>query len=83
MANTLFDENHGGKHGNCHVAIGNSYSDTYAGDVSKLNPARKKALGYNVSAVHWDLINTEDKRVTAGLANGKTITLYEKGQFKY
>jgi aminopeptidase len=83
MADTLFDENHGGKHGNCHVAIGNSYTDTYTGDVSKLNEALKKKLGYNDSAVHWDLINTEDKRVTATLKNGKKVTIYEKGQFKY
>ena len=83
MADTLFDENHGGKHGNCHVAIGNSYSDTYTGDVSKLNDALKKKLGYNDSAVHWDLINTEDKKVTATLANGKKVTIYENGQFKF
>ncbi len=83
MADTLFDENHGGRHGNCHVAIGNAYTDTYTGDVSKLNEALKKKLGYNDSAVHWDLINTEDKRVTATLKSGKKVTIYEKGQFKY
>lgn len=33
MANTLFDENYGGKFGNCHVALGSSYSDTYDGDL--------------------------------------------------
>lgn len=83
MANTLFDENHGGKHGNCHVAIGDSYSDTYAGDVSKLTKEMKVKLGYNSSAVHWDLINTEDKKVTATLKNGRKVTIYEKGRFKY
>ena len=83
MADTLFDENHGGKHGNCHVAIGDSYSDTYAGDVSRLTKEKKEKLGYNSSAVHWDLINTEDKKVTARLKSGKTVTIYEKGQFKY
>lgn len=83
MADTLFDENHGGKHGNCHVAIGDSYSDTYAGDISKLTAEKKVKIGYNSSAVHWDLINTEDKKVTATLKNGKTVTIYEKGQFKY
>ncbi len=29
------------------------------------------------------MINTEDKKVTATLKNGKTVTIYEKGQFKY
>ncbi len=83
MADTLFDENHGGKHGNCHVAVGDSYSDTYAGDISKLTRERKEKIGYNSSAVHWDMINTEDKKVTATLKNGKKVTIYEKGQFKY
>jgi aminopeptidase len=83
MADTLFDENHGGKHGNCHVAIGNAYADTYTGDISKLSEVTKKKLGYNDSAVHWDLISTEDKKVTATLKNGKKVTICEKGQFKY
>jgi aminopeptidase len=83
MADILFDENHGGKYGNCHVAIGNSYSDTYDGDPAKLTPATKAQLGYNDSAVHWDMINTEDKKVTATCRNGKKVTVYEKGQFKY
>jgi len=83
MADTLFDENHGGKYGNCHVAIGDSYSDTYAGDISRLTKEKKEKLGYNSSAVHWDLINTEDKKVTAKLKNGASVTIYEKGQFTY
>ncbi|MBW1902222.1 MAG: aminopeptidase, partial [Deltaproteobacteria bacterium] len=36
MANTLYDENFGGRHGNCHLAVGSSYSNTYDGDPSKL-----------------------------------------------
>lgn len=83
MADTLFDENFGGKHGNCHVAVGVSYSDTFAGDPAKLTEARKKELGFNDSSIHWDIINTEDKLVTAKLKDGKTVTVYEKGQFKY
>lgn len=83
MADILFDENHGGKYGNCHVAIGSAYTDTYAGDPSKLTKEAKAKLGYNDSAVHWDMINTEDKKVTATLKNGKKVTIYEKGQFKY
>ncbi len=81
MANTLFDENYGGKHGNCHLALGSSYSDTYAGDVSSLTKDRKKKLGFNDSALHWDLVNTEEKRVTAHLAGGKKRVIYEKGMF--
>jgi len=83
MADTLFDENFGGEHGNCHVAVGVSYSDTFDGDPAKLTDARKKELGFNDSSIHWDIINTEDKLVTAKLKNGKTVTVYEKGKFKY
>lgn len=81
MADILFDENFGGKHGNCHVAVGSSYADTFTGDIRKLDAALKEKLGYNQSALHWDLINTENKTVYATLHNGKKILIYEKGQF--
>lgn len=82
MAETLFDENFGGKEGNCHVALGSSYSDTFAGDPAKLTPAMKKNLGFNDSALHWDLVNTEPKTVTAHLKNGKKMVVYDRGVFK-
>ncbi len=83
MANTLFDENFGGKYGNCHIALGSSYSNSYAGDSRRLNRALKQKLGFNESALHWDLVNTEKKRVTAHLKSGKTLTIYENGRFAY
>lgn len=83
MANTLFDENFGGRHGNCHVALGSSYSDTYDGDLQELTKKRKKKLGFNDSALHWDLINTEKKRVVAHLVSGNKVTIYENGKFIY
>lgn len=83
MADILFDENYGGKYGNCHIAVGSAYIDTYRGDSSKLTEKDKKALGYNDSAIHWDMINTEDKRVTARLKDGKTKVIYEKGKFVF
>ena len=52
MANTLFDENYGGKFGNCHVALGSSYSDAYDGDPKKLTKKIKQKLGFNDSALH-------------------------------
>jgi aminopeptidase len=81
MANTLYDENHGGKHGNCHVALGSAYADSYAGKADKLTGALKKKLGFNDSALHWDLVNTEKKRITATLVGGKKLTIYENGRF--
>jgi len=83
MADTLFDENFGGVYGNCHLAVGASYVDTYTGDTREMTRTLKKKLGFNDSALHWDLVNTEDKTVTAHLATGKKIIIYEKGMFKY
>ena len=82
MANTLFDENYGGQFGNCHLAVGSSYSDTYDGDPSKLTNEKKESLGFNDSALHWDLVNTEKKTVTAHLTSGEKKVIYENGVFK-
>jgi aminopeptidase len=81
MANTLFDENYGGKFGNCHIALGSSYSNTFDGDPAKLTTACKTKLGFNDSALHWDIVNTEKKTVTAHCASGEKIVIYENGQF--
>jgi Leucyl aminopeptidase (aminopeptidase T) len=81
MASTLFDENFGGPFGNCHVAVGASYADTYAGDQAALDAALKERLGFNDSALHWDLVNTEDKTVTAELAGGGSTIIYKSGEF--
>lgn len=83
MANTLYDENFGGRHGNCHIALGSSYSDTFRGKPADLSRNRKKTLGFNTSALHWDLVNTERKRVSARLKKGSNVTIYENGQFCY
>ncbi|NDV19535.1 aminopeptidase [Pseudodesulfovibrio sp. JC047] len=83
MANTLFDENFGGEHGNCHVAVGASYADTYAGDQSTLDAAKKSELGFNDSALHWDLVNTEEKTVTATLKGGEELVIYRNGEFQH
>ena len=83
MANTLFDENYGGRYGNCHLAVGSSYTDTYNGNPADLTKETKRKLGFNDSALHWDLVNTEKKRVTAHLGNGDKVVVYENGMFKY
>jgi aminopeptidase len=83
MANTLFDENFGGRHGNCHIALGASYADTYDGNLEQLTKQKKRMLGFNDSALHWDLVNTEKKVVTAHLCSGAEVVIYENGMFKY
>jgi aminopeptidase len=48
-----------------------------------LTKEEKERLGFNDSALHWDLVNTEKKRVTARLVDGRQITIYETGMFAY
>ena len=81
MAHTLFDENFGGDFGNCHIALGASYSETYAFGGNNLSNEKKESLGFNDSALHWDLVNTQPKTVEAKLDSGETITIYENGSF--
>ncbi|MBI5884343.1 MAG: aminopeptidase [Elusimicrobia bacterium] len=81
MAETLYDENFGGRYGNSHIALGASYSDAFSGDQTKLTKAMRESLGFNDSSLHWDIINTEDKRVTARVSGGRTVAVYEDGRF--
>jgi len=83
MADTLFDENHGGRFGNCHIAVGSSYSDTYSGNPKELTKDLRRSLGFNDSALHWDLVNTEKKTVTAVLKTGDRQIIYDNGEFRY
>ncbi|HNY71844.1 MAG TPA: aminopeptidase [Syntrophorhabdus sp.] len=82
MADTLFDENFGGRHGNSHIAVGSSYTESYTGNQADMTKQLKEKLGFNDSALHWDLVNTERKTVTAHLTSGKRLVIYEDGQFK-
>jgi aminopeptidase len=81
MANTLFDENIGGKYGNTHIAVGMSYKDAYAGDPMKVSKSEWKKMGFNDSGEHCDIISTEDRTVTATLPDGSTKVIYTKGHF--
>ena len=81
MAHTLYDENFGGEFGNCHIALGSSYAETYIYGGKNLTPEKKEELGFNDSALHWDLVNTESKRVTAELESGEKRVIYEDGMF--
>lgn len=82
MANTLFDENFGGAHGNSHIAIGGAYTETFAGGPDNLNDEVRKEFGFNESTLHWDLVNTEDKVVTATLKDNSKLVIYENGMFQ-
>lgn len=81
MANTLFDENIGGKYGNTHIALGMSYKDTLDGDPNSLSNADWERLGFNDSGEHCDIISTENRVVTAYLNNNKKVIIYQNGMF--
>lgn len=81
MANTLFDENIGGRFGNTHLAVGMSYKDCYAGDPSTLKKAEWKRLGFNDSGEHCDIIQTTDRTVTAVMTDGRQQVIYQDGKF--
>ena len=81
MANTLYDENRGGPEGNFHVALGSAYKDAYTGDPAAMSRRDWKALGYNDSTVHTDIVSTSRREVTAQLRSGRTKLIYRDGQF--
>lgn len=81
MAETLFDENIGGRYGNSHLAVGMAYKDCYRGQASEVSEEEWKAMGFNDSAEHTDMMTTTDRTVTAFLANGEEVVIYKDGQF--
>lgn len=81
MAETLFDENFGGKFGNFHIALGNAYKDSFLGDVSKVTKSEWEEMGYNDSIVHTDVVSSEDREVSAILEDGSRKVIYKNGRF--
>ena len=73
---TLFDEN-----ASCHFAIGEAYPTCIEGgkDMSKEELASR---GLNYSDVHVDfMVGTKDLNITATTRDGKTVPVFEGGNF--
>jgi aminopeptidase len=81
MAETLYDENFGGKYGNTHIALGASFAESYRGSAKKHTTAQLFDLGFNDSVVHTDIISTTNRQVVATLNNGTKLTIYHHGHF--
>ena len=81
MAETLFDENMGGKYGNTHLALGKSYQDCYRGNPADVANKEWERLGFNDSSVHTDIVSTSPRTVTAHLKDGIKKVIYKNGQF--
>ncbi|MBP9820118.1 aminopeptidase [Candidatus Woesebacteria bacterium] len=81
MAEILYDENIGGPFGNTHLAIGMSYRDCYRGNPAHVSTQEWRAMGFNDSAEHTDMISTTDRTVTATLTSGEKRVIYKDGEF--
>ena len=83
MAETLYDENRGGRNGNFHLALGSAYQECYQGkNRKKLKAKDWQKLGFNRSPLHLDFVSTQNRVVTACLKNGRKKIIYQNGQFK-
>ena len=82
MAETLFDENVGGPHGNTHLALGKSYQDCCIEDPGEMSLKDWEDLGYNDSSVHTDIISTAPRTVTAHMKDGTERVVYKNGMFQ-
>ncbi len=81
MGETLYDENTGWSEGNTHIAIGNAFSDSFRGDISKMTEKELADLWFNQSAEHTDIISTTRRTVTAKLSDWTEKIIYQNGQF--
>lgn len=81
MAETLYDENFGGDHGNFHIALGSAYRDSYPGDASEVSEEQWKEMGYNESVIHSDIVSTTNREVIAHLKDGSKLIIYKDGTF--
>ncbi len=73
---TLFDEN-----ASCHFAIGRAYPTCVKGG-DEMTKTELDAIGINDSNVHVDfMVGTKDLEITAETADGKTLKIFENGNF--
>ena len=76
--NTLFDEN-----ACCHLALGRGFPDCVRGyENLTLEQCREKGL--NDSIIHVDfMIGSEDLHIEADCADGKTVVLFDHGNWAF
>lgn len=82
MADTLFDENVGGRFGNTHLAVGRALRHCYDGDPKDVTSEEWERLGFNDSVIHTDMVSTTDREVTAVLRDGSERRIYAGGRFE-
>ena len=76
--NTLFDEN-----ACCHLAIGMGYKDTIRNH-HDLTLEQVREMGINDSMIHEDfMIGTEDLEILAHCRDGRTVKIFENGNWAF
>lgn len=83
MWETLYDENVWGEFGNTHVAIWNSFHQSYPGDIENVTPEQWSDRWYNESVMHTDLVSTSDRTVIATLMDDSQEVIYQDGKFSF
>ena len=76
--NTLFDENAA-----CHLAMGEGFADTIR-DFQNKSLEECRELGINESMIHEDfMIGCDSMNIDALCADGKTVRIFEKGNWAF
>ena len=76
--NTLFDENAA-----CHLALGRGFTNLLV-DYEKHDEKWAHEMGINDSIVHEDfMIGTKDTEITATTKDGKTVAVFENGEWAF
>ena len=76
--NTLFDENAA-----CHLALGHGFTNVLRG-YENYTPEECYEKGINDSIIHVDfMIGTADLSVTAKTRDGKTVAIFENGNWAF
>jgi aminopeptidase len=81
MAETLYDENFGGKYGNTHIALGDSFHESYSKNPKNIKDSQWSQMGFNDSVIHTDIISTANRTVTAFLTDDTSKVIYKDGHF--
>lgn len=76
--NTLFDENAA-----CHLALGRGFSNVLR-DYEKYSEQEARDMGINDSVIHVDfMIGTRDLSITALCEDGKSVKIFENGEWAF
>jgi len=83
MWETLYDENMWGEYGNTHIALWDSFKQSYPWDPNSVNQNQWDDRWYNESSLHIDLVSTSDRTVVATMTDWSQQIVYQHGRFTF